>query len=120
MQFIVEKRGYRLLPIRALALALATAFRRDRDAVLDELAAWQDWWRDVLLVQSQAEEGAGNGDRLDDLRLDASRHGREEIAAFVRELRSSRQYLEDNVQPRLVLEALLIQAPGAAEPVRKR
>ena len=103
-----------------LAERLATAFRRDRDPVLDELTAWQDWWRDVLLVQSRAEEGAVSADRLDDLRRDASRHSREEIAAFVRELRSARQYLEDNVQPRLVLEALLIQAPGAAEPARKR
>lgn len=97
-----------------LAERLASAFRRDRESVLDELAAWQDWWRDVLVVQSEVEEGAVNADRLDDLRHDASRYPRGETADFVRELRAARRYLQENVQPRLVLESLLLGAPAPA------
>ena len=102
-----------------LAERLANTFRHDREPVLGELEAWQEWWRDVLLVQWQAEEGVSNADMLAQLRQDASRHARAEVTAFVRALGAARRHLEENVQPRLVLEALLLQAPRTVEPARR-
>jgi len=97
-----------------LAERLATDFRRDREAVLGLLLEWQGWWRDVLLAQTAAEDGVANVDMLAELREDARRYGRQEVLTFLRALLASRHYLEENVQPRLVLETLLLEAPEAA------
>ena len=102
----------------ALAERLAAGFRRDRRALLDTLGEWQGWWRDVLIVQSGAEEAAGNADLLPELREDASAYARPPVVAFVQALASLRRYLTENVQPRLALEALLLETPSAPAPAR--
>lgn len=93
---------------------LAAEFRRDREAVLARLLEWQGWWRDVLLLQSEAEDGVANLDRLAALQEDGGRCSRAEVASFVWALGTARRHLEENVQPRLALEVLLLEAPGAA------
>jgi len=98
----------------ATAEAMAADFRRDREAVLALLAEWQGWWRDVLLIGSGAETGVANLDMLSELREDARRCSRSAVAGFVRALGAARRHLEENVQPRLALEALLLDVPGAA------
>ncbi|MDO8615155.1 MAG: AAA family ATPase [Dehalococcoidia bacterium] len=99
-----------------LAERLSDDFKRDREGVLTLLAQWQDWWRDVLLTGCGAEEGMANLDMAEELREDAARHGAREAAAFVQALREARQQLEENVQSRVALEALVLQAPTAALP----
>ncbi|MBF8286854.1 MAG: polymerase delta prime subunit, partial [Dehalococcoidia bacterium] len=83
------------------------------------LEAWRDWWRDVLLVQAGAEDGVANVDRLAELREDARRYGHPGVAAFVRAVGEAGRNLQENAQPRLVLETLLLAAPRAAEPARR-
>ena len=97
-----------------LAERLAPEFKREPEALLAELAAWRDWWRDVLLVQAGAEDGVANVDGLGALREDAAHHGREGVAVFVRAVDQARRYLGENAQTRLVLETLLLDAPAAA------
>ncbi len=97
-----------------LAERLAQDFRRRPESLLAELEAWRDWWRDVLIVQAGAEDGVANVDRLPDLRRDAQRCGQSEVAAFVRAVKEGRRYLGENAQPRLVMETLLLEAPGEA------
>ncbi len=103
-----------------LAERLADDFRRDRELVLSHLGDWLSWWRDVLLVQADAEEGAVNRDLRHELREDARRCRVAEVQAFVRALLAARRHLEENVQPRLALEALLLEAPPAAGPAVRR
>ena len=103
-----------------LAERLANDFRRDREPVLSLLGDWLEWWRDVLLVQSGADEGAVSHDLLRELREDARRCPEADVQGFVRSLMAARQHLEDNVQARLVLEALLLDAPRAAGEVVRR
>jgi DNA polymerase-3 subunit delta' len=91
--------------------------RRDRERVLDLLGEWQGWWRDVLLAQSGAEDGIANVDMLDALHDDARRYRRDEVTTFVQALIDARGYLEKNVQSRLVLEALALEAPRAGAAV---
>jgi DNA polymerase-3 subunit delta' len=98
----------------ALAERLGLAYRRDPAPVLSALEAWRDWWRDVLLVQAGAEDGVASVDRLADLREDAAGRDREAVARFVRAAGDSIRYLGWNAQPRLVLEALLLEAPARA------
>jgi len=97
-----------------LAERLAADFRRDREGVLSLLVEWQGWWRDVLLMQAGAQDGAANQDRLAELREDAQRCARAGVLAFVRALLAACRHLEENIQPRLALEVLLLEAPEAA------
>ncbi len=98
----------------ALAERLAQAYRRQPDELLSELEAWRDWWRDVLLVQGGAEGGVASVDRLAELRDDAERFRRDDVAAFVGAAEASRRYLGENAQARLALETLLLDAPREA------
>jgi hypothetical protein len=41
------------------------------------------------------------------------------VAAFVRAVGEAGRNLQENAQPRLVLETLLLAAPRAAEPARR-
>jgi DNA polymerase-3 subunit delta' len=102
-----------------LAERLAGEYRRRPEALLAELEAWRDWWRDVLIVQAGAEDGVANVDRLEGLRRDAAHLPREGVAAFVRALGEARHYLGENAQPRLVMETLLLEAPRQPQPARR-
>ena len=102
-----------------LAERLAGEYRRRPEVLLAELEAWRDWWRDVLVVQAGAEDGVANVDRLPDLRRDAARLRRDDVAAFVRAVGDARRYLGENAQPRLVMETLLLEAPRQAQAARR-
>ncbi|MCH8346689.1 MAG: DNA polymerase III subunit delta', partial [Chloroflexi bacterium] len=82
------------------------------EGLLAELGAWQGWWRDVLLVRSGSEDGVANIDRLVELREDATRLRRDGLAAFVRAVGEAGRQLQENAQPRLVMETLLLGAPA--------
>ncbi len=97
-----------------LAERLAAEFKRKPEALFAALEAWHNWWRDVLLVQAGAEDGVAGVDRLAELREDAVRHDRPGVAEFVRAIGEAGRNLQENAQPRLVLETLLLGAPGFA------
>ena len=96
-----------------LAERLSAQFKNDREVVLDRIAHWLAWQRDVLLVQSRAEDGVANVDMLDELRDDAHHCDRHEVLAFVQALIACREHLESNVQSRIALDALMVEAPRA-------
>ncbi len=100
-----------------LAEKLLDDFRANRDAVYTVLAEWAGWWRDVMLVQSGAEDGIANLDLLDELREDASVHSREEVLAFVRAIIAARDHLRANVQARPALELLVLEAPALSSKI---
>ncbi|MDP2674740.1 MAG: DNA polymerase III subunit delta' [Dehalococcoidia bacterium] len=102
-----------------LAERLAPDFKRRPEALFAALEAWRDWWRDVLLMRAGAEDGVANVDRLAELREDAARHRSASVAEFVQAVGEAGHNLQENAQPRLVLEALLLGAPRAAEPARR-
>ena len=95
----------------AVAERLAEQFGERRDSVLETLATWREWWRDVLLVQCGAEEGVVNVDRLEQLREDAASFQMGGVLAFVQALGAARRYLEMNVQARLALDWLAMSVP---------
>jgi DNA polymerase-3 subunit delta' len=98
-----------------LAEKLSENFRQDRQAVHNRINGWLDWWRDVVLVQSGADDSVANSDRVADLREDAGRWPGEEVLAFVRSLIATSEYLTANVQPKIALDALMLDVPGGAE-----
>jgi DNA polymerase III subunit delta' len=98
-----------------LSERLAARFREDREAVLSRINAWIGWWRDLVLVQSGAEEAAVNVDLLDGLREDSGRYAPKDVVAFVQALAECRKRLEYNVQARIALDAMLVTAPRAGQ-----
>jgi DNA polymerase-3 subunit delta' len=94
-----------------LSESLAERFRLDRVPVFALLDDWLGWWRDVLLVQAGAEDGVANVDIMDDLRQAAARYARDDVTAFVRALVDAKEHLHANVQSRIALDLLMLEAP---------
>jgi DNA polymerase III subunit delta' len=94
-----------------LSERMAGRFREDREAVLSRIEEWLSWWRDLVLVQSGAEEAAVNVDLLEELREDSGRYEPRDVVAFVQALAECRKRLEGNVQARIALDALMVRVP---------
>jgi len=109
----------RNLPRRSLAERFACAgnlagrFGRQREAVLDVLDLWGQWWRDVLLAAAGCQEAVTNVDLADILRAEAARYDPRQVTSFLRSLAAARRRLEGNVNPRLTLEVLLLDLPAS-------
>jgi len=78
------------------------------------LRLWQTWWRDVMLLGCGCEELVVNLDYLEILRLQARYHDLSSAEAAVRSIELALEQLEHNVNPRLVLEVMLLRWPRFA------
>ena len=84
---------------------------RSRADVFATLDLWIEWWRDLLLTAAGTEQVAldpGSASAMRDL---AAVLGPEGAAAGIQALREARRDLEQNVNPRLALEALMLRLP---------
>jgi DNA polymerase-3 subunit delta' len=91
---------------------VAGRFSRDRATVLAVLDLWRDWWRDVLLASSGCQDVITNLDLWDILKVEASRYDAAQVVAFLRSLDATKRRLEENVNPRLALEVLMLDLPA--------
>jgi DNA polymerase-3 subunit delta' len=82
-----------------------------RERYLRELGVWESWWRDVLLIGAGGTEGAENSDREPQLREEGRLYSASDIVAFLRALTQTREYLQENVDPQLALENLILDLP---------
>ena len=96
----------------AYASEVAGRFSRDRATVLAVLDLWREWWRDILLLSSGCQDAITNLDLWDILRAEASRYDPAQVVAFLRSLAASKRHLEENVNPRLALEVLMLALPA--------
>jgi DNA polymerase-3 subunit delta' len=115
----------------AYAGRLAAQFPRDRQTVLAALDLWRDWWRDVLLVRAGLLEGREdalppltNVDALDKLALEGTKYNMADLIRFLVAIGETRRYLQENVNPYLALEVLMLELPAPvsgkeAEPSRR-
>lgn len=106
-----------LLSSRAerLAYAQSLAGRGGGEPVnaLNALEHWIAWWRDMLLVGTDCPERVTHQAEQERLQADAGRYRSAEVARFLRALVETREHLRRGVNPRLALEAMLLQAPAA-------
>jgi DNA polymerase-3 subunit delta' len=96
----------------AYASEVAGRFSRDRATVLAVLDLWRGWWRDVLLVSSGCQDAITNLDLGDILKAEASRYDADQVVAFLRSLAATKRRLEENVNPRMALEVLMLDLPA--------
>lgn len=95
----------------AYAKELASLFPKSRGAVQDVLSLWLSWWRDLLLTKGDVVEYVTNLDFRELLSIHAERYSFQQIKGFIGDLRSTREGLEQNVNPRLALEVLMLSLP---------
>lgn len=100
-------------PAQRLAAAgkLAAEHGRNRDGVCFALELWTTWWRDVFLVQAGVEDLVANCDQLETLRGHAAGCTAFQVRAYLARIEAALAQLEQNVNPRLALEALLLNIP---------
>jgi DNA polymerase-3 subunit delta' len=88
--------------------------RGERETVFAALDLWEEWWRDLLLVGAGCGEQAVNTDHLDKLTEESRKYKVRAVVRFLDALSRARQQLEDNVNPLLALEVLMLELPTPA------
>lgn len=99
-----------------LAADWAEQFGKNRQGIHQALRLWVGWWRDILLMRSGGKDLITNVDYLPVLASEAEGYTSEQIASFLGAIVATSRYLEQNVNPRLALEALLLALPARAGP----
>ena len=86
-------------------------YTRDRAGVQAALDAWEEWWRDILLIAAGREKQAVHRERLDSLRPLAAQCDVPSAVRALRAIGDARQQLADNGSPGLVLEVMMLALP---------
>ncbi|HEX9414519.1 MAG TPA: hypothetical protein VF916_13515, partial [Ktedonobacterales bacterium] len=105
---------------RDARMRLVAPLATDTDAARAAVEAWTLWWRDVLLATVGMTTLSSSGQA----RALAERLGRAigpiAAEAFLRRLVAARQQLDQNANPRLVLEVLALDMPLPSAPAAAR
>jgi DNA polymerase-3 subunit delta' len=100
---------------RAERLAYAQQFSRDTVALKEALTLWLMVWRDLLLLKSNGQTKITNLDWQGALQQIAQCSTIAQISQMITRLHQALYYLERNVNPRLILEVVLLKLPGYTE-----
>ena len=95
----------------AVAAEMGGRYSRDRAGTQATLEAWEELWRDIMLLAAGREDQAVHRERLDSLRPLAAQC---DVPAAVRALRAigdARGQLAENASPALALEAMMLELP---------
>jgi DNA polymerase-3 subunit delta' len=95
----------------AYAADLAATFSKGRDKVTDALSEWLQWWRDLLLIKCGNTRWIMNIDQEPVLSKQAETLSAAGISAFMRVIGATTVQLEQNANPRLALEVLMLKMP---------
>ncbi len=95
----------------AYAQELATQFSQDRRSVAEAMELWLSWWRDLMFVKLGCKEAIININYEMALQKQAKSLSLSEIRQFLANLRLLPEEISKNVNPRLVLESLMLNMP---------
>ena len=93
------------------AQKLAREFSNDPEKVQNELSMWEVWWRDLMLVKFENPELIYNFSKFDYFRELQSTIDIHEIINLLKTIHVSMDLLQKNVNPRLVLDQLVLDTP---------
>jgi len=97
---------------RAQRFQVAAKLAEDTERLREVLDLWIVWWRDVLLASAGCLDLIVNSDQRNRLCDYARRWDSVTVERCIRALFGVVQELEQNVNPRLALEALMLDLPG--------
>lgn len=84
---------------------------RDKESMVDTLNIWQSFWRDVLIIKTNAEGGVSNIDRKVDIQSTAAKMKVNEIKVVLKGIDTGLAAIRSNVNPLLNAENLLLKFP---------
>jgi len=90
------------------AADLAIQFGKNRALVRARLELWLTWWRDLLLLKNGCTKFVTNIDRQDILEQQAGKYSLNSIRGIIKSIQETMQHLEQNANPRLALEVLML------------
>jgi DNA polymerase-3 subunit delta' len=90
----------------------AEALARDKDVLRGALLVWSSLWRDVLLKAAGSSTPITNLDRNEEIEELASLIGLHSAHQVVSALQRSLEQLDQNVNPRLLTEVLMLDLPS--------
>jgi DNA polymerase-3 subunit delta' len=95
----------------AYAAEIASQHFGNRARARESLNTWLRWWRDLLLVTAGAGEFVYHEEWMERLEAQASRLTSRQATGVIRSLLDKLDALEDNANPRLALEVLMLGLP---------
>lgn len=101
----------------ASAAQMAQQYSKKRETVYGTLEAWTDWWRDILLAKTGCDSDIINIDYRSNLSEMAGNLGLADIKETLQSFGDAMKQLKMNVNPRLVLESLML---NMARPGREK
>ena len=108
---LVEIAGFEINERFAFAAQLATQFTKDREQAEDLLSLWLTWWRDLLLIKNERADFITNIDQIELLRSRARYYSLAQIRTVIKAIQETMRALEQNANPRLALEVLMLNIP---------
>ena len=98
----------------SIAQRLEAATALEKDAHLETiLQEWLLWWRDVLILQNQADALLVNQEQRAELERLAAQIDPSQVRRFIEALMKTAEILRKNVNRQLAIEALLLKMPVA-------
>ncbi|MBI4289029.1 MAG: DNA polymerase III subunit delta' [Chloroflexi bacterium] len=99
-------------PRFAFAAELATQHEQSPEQVSHVLGLWGLWWRDLLMVRGGCPRWSVNIEQVDKLsKSEYASLSTSQITGSIRRLEATVQHLRRNANPRLALEALMLELP---------
>jgi DNA polymerase-3 subunit delta' len=90
----------------------AESLYKDKDALRQTLLVWGSFWRDVMLASANASAEPANVDRLAQIEKLSERLSLPAARRVVDDVEAALERLDGYVNPRLLLEVLLLDLPG--------
>jgi len=108
----LDELGKLLSSTRVEKFKYAEKLAKDKAALRETLLVWGAFWRDVMMQSAQANAAPANLDRLAEIEKLSAGLSLSEASRAVQGIEDSLGQLEKNVNPRLLLEVLLLDLPG--------
>lgn len=101
-------------------LAAAARLGADADAARSAIEIWMLWWRDVVLAAHGATHLLSDGAAHDEAAAQGRALGPERAERFLRALIEAQAALDQNANPRLTLDVLMLDLPHLARQASAR
>ena len=92
-------------------LAAAARFGADAEAARSAIELWMFWWRDVVLAAHGAVHLLSDGAARDEAAAQGQAIGPQRAERFLRALIEAQSALDQNANPRLTLDVLMLDLP---------
>ncbi len=110
---VLSQRKYARLPL-VDGLEDPRNLARTRETMANAFSTWIAWWRDVLVVRAGCSEFVAGIDRIDEVCGAAERLDVSAIVGAINRTGIAIAHLDDNVNPRLAAEGLVLDLPDFA------